>query len=63
MLAKINNLKDEIKAQIADFESRQMVYGVIGGIVVYQFVAYFVLGFVPYAPLKIFTWSFFMLIF
>jgi hypothetical protein len=63
MLKKLQNISKEIKDQLKDIKQGQTLYWILFGIMIYQLVAYFVLSIVPYAPLKIFTWSFFMLIF
>jgi len=49
--------------QIKDMKERSDIYWIIFGVLLYQMVTYFVLNLVPYAPLRIFTWCFFMLVF
>ena len=61
--SKLKLVTEEFFAQLKDMQQNSIIYWILLGIIVYQFVAYFILSFVPYAPLKIFTWCFFMLIF
>ena len=60
---KLQNLKKEFDDQIKDIKHRKDIYWLILGLLVYETITYLVLNIVPYVPLKIFTWCFFMLVF
>lgn len=63
MYGKVKKVVEEGFALIEDFKKYPELYAIMGGMIIYQLLTYFILGFVPFSILKIFTWSFFMLIF
>ena len=63
MYEKVKKVIDEFKSQFEDIKRCPELYGIMLGLQIYQIVAYFVIGLIPFALLKIFVWCFFMLIF
>ncbi|CAI2387578.1 unnamed protein product [Moneuplotes crassus] len=59
----LSNLQKALTSQAQDISDRTYVYYMILGIMIYQLISYHVLNLVPYAPLRIFTWFFFLLVF
>ena len=63
MYEKVRKIVEEINSQIEDFKKYPELYGIMLGLLVYQTISFYVLGFIPFVLLRIFVWWFFMLIF